>query len=427
MGVFHRCKWRSMKGICFDEILAISDNADILIKKQMNGQPRVLIASRLGSWPGVLRLPAILRRAGAHVTLLAPAGCAAGRSRFIDRHVPSASGKAEFAAELRNHVQGGQCEYAWVIFGDESTLSGVFDSRDESWPGKFFPVEPTRECFDRIMTKAAFTAAAGEFGVPIPKSFTCQSVDEVIIAVGSVGLPAVLKTTRGAGGDGVRVVLAERELAGVLHDLRHRFPLVVQEYVSGQVGSTQLLLDHGVPICWMAADKTECHPRPLGPSCVRRIVLHPQMESIIVAVGKLTGFHGLCGIDWIARADGSIVVLEFNPRPTPAMHLGPLAGADPAKAIRAMLAGERCVQRPRKAADLRSTVYMFPQHIRRCLAEGDFASLLNWVPGRATHDVPWNEPWMVADACIDLGKRALDRLVGRDGKSNNGHRTASAQ
>jgi len=112
---------------------------------------------------------------------------------------------------------------------------------------------------------------------------------------------------------------------------------------------------------WLAGVSAEVeafHPMPTGPST--RVRLHHDAEMEIAArrmVGEL-GYSGFCGLDFIRRADGTLVFLEFNQRPTPVTHLGALIAADLCAALFAGLAG-RPVPRPIPTRQAR--VALFPQ------------------------------------------------------------------
>jgi glutathione synthase/RimK-type ligase-like ATP-grasp enzyme len=360
------------------------------------GRPEVLIVNGWGDWAGVLRLPSLLRRAGADVALFAEAGSKVRMSRFIDDHVEAPAEANAFVAALRDHFAQAPERYEWLILGNEPTLDAVARCGSPDWTRGFFPVDPADEqAIARITCKAAFAKACDAAGVPVPMSCAASSLDELRSAAGAIGYPMIIKPNRGWAGDGVRKVRDETELITAYGQVRDLQPFIAQRFLDGKVGSTQMLLDHGVPVCWSSSLKRQCWPEPFGPGCVREMCDDPQIEPILRAVGGVTGFHGLCGIDWIRRADDErIVVLEFNPRPTPAFEAARFAGVDFARSIAAMLSGQRDVQRPVAAAASAKPVcvYMFPQHPKRCLMTRDLRGLLAWLPFAAKHAIPWDEP-----------------------------------
>jgi predicted ATP-grasp superfamily ATP-dependent carboligase len=218
-----------------------------------------------------------------------------------------------------------------------------------------------------------------------------------------------VKTSLGFGGNGVIRVNNPRELHTAFEKFRHRTPLVVQEFVAGRIGTTQMVLDHGKVLYWMPTFVTKCCPEPYGPSCVRVFLDETdlaQMKPIVENVAKMTNFRGMCGIDWIQRKDGSFAVLELNPRPTPAMELGRFAGVDCGEAVQALLTGKNVRLTPEPVTGRKKTVYLFPQHVQRCLCYHKYRDLRFWLPFAATHDIPWCEPKLMASSLWRLMKLA---------------------
>jgi predicted ATP-grasp superfamily ATP-dependent carboligase len=176
-----------------------------------------------------------------------------------------------------------------------------------------------------------------------------------------------------------------------------------------------MMMDHGRPICWVPAYKSMVFPEPFGPSCVRELLDQrgiDTMKPIVANVGKLTGFHGMCGIDWIRRPDGSFAVLEFNPRPTSTIHLSQRLGADCAIALRAMFAGQVAPQIPVECRRSQRRVYMFPQFWRRTTRLRRWKDLWVYIPFVANHDIPWEEPGFVVSHLWGLMKLTSSYLGG---------------
>jgi biotin carboxylase len=295
-----------------------------------------------------------------------------------------------------------QHRYDMVILGDEPAVVTVGQyvtehPEDAAWIDEWFPV--AREMHELIFCKAAFTEACQDAGVPTPRSRVCHSFEELTAAADEVGYPLAVKTSLGFGGNGVIRVNDPRELHNAYEKLRHRAPLVAQEFVAGRIGTTQMVLDRGKVLYWMPTFVTKCCPEPYGPSCVRVFLDEndlAQMKPIVENVAKMTNFRGMCGIDWIQRKDGTFAILELNPRPTPAMELGRFAGVDCGEAVLALLNGKPVQLSPERVSGRNKTVYLFPQHVTRCLRYHKYRDLIYWLPFAATHDIPWNEPTIMA-------------------------------
>lgn len=379
-------------------------------------RPHVLITAREGEWAGLLRLPAMFRRAGVDTSVLSPRECTVRRSIYLKHRYLAPADPAGLAAALRDHLKTHR--YDWIILGDEPTLLAVANENaaaSTDWRDGWFPVPDRATGIPLITSKAVFTATAPQYDIPVPQSRICHSMAEVQQAVDDLHFPLMFKCARGFASNGVAKVMNAADMRNAYAQFEQRLPLVVQQFVTGRLGSTQMLFDHGKPVCWVPAYKPVCFPEPFGTSCVREMLDQAgidAMKPIVENVGRMTQFHGLCGMDWIQQDDGSFRVLEFNPRPTTVMHLGPLSGVDCADAIRAMLRGGENIQRPRQVSQ--AQVYMFPQYLKRAMRLRRWGDVLRYVPFRSHHDIPWDEPgflathlWSLLNLAVRHGKVSI--------------------
>src|SRR5687767_2264637 len=86
-------------------------------------RPHVLLVSAQGNWSGLLRLPYMLRRAGARVSMFGPERSRLRHSLYIERIIPAPAPIGAFIAALREHLANHQ--YAWVVIGDDPTLVSI--------------------------------------------------------------------------------------------------------------------------------------------------------------------------------------------------------------------------------------------------------------------------------------------------------------
>jgi predicted ATP-grasp superfamily ATP-dependent carboligase len=363
-------------------------------------KPEVLIVNSQ-NWLGLARLPRTLSKASCRITVLGIPGGAILRSRFVDHHIPTPRPLPELMDGLRRHLDENSGRYRWVIFGDEPALLEASQPQYRGWVG---PLLPCTETLRMVLSKAPFAEACVQSGIPIPRTHICRGWNEIQAAAADVGYPFMLKDPEAASGAGVRKMRSPDELQAACRDGQGPRTLLVQQFLEGKVGASEVLFDRGRLVCWFASYVMKNWPGDFGPSSARELADHPAMDSILEKIGGMTGFHGFCGVDWIRDPrDDSLRVLELNPRPTPCYHLGPLAGVDFARSVTAMLAGDRVLQRPRLPGTRRRLVYLFPQHLTRCIESGDLEGLSRWLPGMAIHDVPWDDPVMLARQVLKLG------------------------
>jgi UDP-N-acetylmuramoyl-tripeptide--D-alanyl-D-alanine ligase len=344
--------------------------------------------------PANSRLAGVLARAGCRVALLGDPKGIVAHSRYVAERIacpyePAALIDALSAAVHRLGTGG---RSPWVIFTDETGLSAAADAlanKPEPWLIDLLPTSPER--LDLIRSKSPFVTAARGV-VTIPRTEVVTSRDQAITAAQAMGFPVILKSSAGMGGRHVRQARFSTEAGAMFDDLTSHGPVLVQEFVAGRLGATGLLYDHGEPVAWINAYVPQTWPGPFGPSCVRRFFVDPALEQIARDLGRLMRFHGFCGFDWIQEnLTGTYKVLEFNGRPTPGYHLGHVSGVDFSMAVAAMLKGERLVQRPMPPTR-RPSVYLFPEHLTRCVNERKPLGLIRWLPFAARHDVPWDDP-----------------------------------
>jgi predicted ATP-grasp superfamily ATP-dependent carboligase len=337
----------------------------------------------------------------------------------VEERIAAPVEEGAFSAALREHLAREGGRYAWVLVADENALVELASGADAGWLRGWFPVEPEAEKLERLISKAAFVAAAAGAGIAVPESRVCLTLEAAEGAAAAIGYPVMVKAARSFGGNGVRLAVSREELAGAFRGLEKRAPLVVQRFEVGRVGSTQVLFDRGRPSCWASSYKVEVFPEPFGPSTARELMVHGEMEGMLEAVGSLTGFHGIAGVDWMHRgSDGALLVLEFNPRPPPVVHLGHLSGVDFSAAIGDMLAGKRSVQRPRDVGSRR--VLLFPQEAVRCIEYRKWRELLAFLPGGSHKDIAWDQPRLLGSQVAGLCGRMWGAARQKAGKVMGG-------
>ncbi len=355
--------------------------------------PSVLIAVATDML-GLARVPRLLVKAGCTVTLLSPENLLVARSRFVDHRIRTPEGPEQVAEALRRHLETRQGGYAWTIIGDEPLLKELSRRRKEGWVRPVFPVDPEGEGVDIMTSKTAFTEAASRTGLPVPSYSLCSTLEEVEAAAGTLGFPLVIKESSGSGGLQVRIVSGPEALQGAFESLEDGDPLLIQAFVPGLVGSTEVLYDHGRPVCWNSSYTVETFPKGTGASCIRKITVHPAIEEIVHRVGSLISFHGLGGIDWIHDPVTDLLkVIEFNPRPTPGYHFGPVGGVDFSLAVRDMMEGKKTVRKPHIANGQETLVSLFPQYVVRMVDARDLRGIMKWLFGESPRkDMPLDDP-----------------------------------
>lgn len=346
----------------------------------------------------LLRIPHILKEAGYTVSLLTTRDNILANSRFNDFVLPKEPDVQSLIVSLKNHLMENPGRYAWILIGDESPLFEIIKHKGESWINGWFPVDTKSSALDMIASKDGFVQACMSYGISFPKTQVCPGIEHALIMAENMGYPVMIKTTRGSSGNGVRSTKNPDELHVAHKSVGSPMKFILQKFVTGQVGVTEMLLDHGEPVAWISSYKYQTLQGKFGPSCARQFMVHPEMEGIIRQIGKMTHFYGLCGFDWIHhKEEDAIYVIEFHARPPSGFHFGEVCHVNFAEGIRNMLSGKKTVQRPvvPLPTSKPKIAYMFPQHISRCIKERDFLDIIHWIPGIKTnchYDILLNDP-----------------------------------
>ncbi|MFL6664569.1 MAG: hypothetical protein ACJ8G7_20530 [Rhizobacter sp.] len=336
---------------------------------------------------------------------MAPRNSPGLASRHVAERFPVDGGTATVRRRLRSLLQARPGRYDRVIFCDEEMIGAIARHLDEPWAAACFPVAPGPAAA-MVSRKTAFIAACQRAGIGIPESFVCQRPEEALAAGERIGFPLLLKADFGASGTTVWRVDGSAELIDALPRMARR-PFVVQALIVGEAGVTEMLCVRGRAIAVVSSVMQGIEPMPFGTASSRLYRKNPEAEAIAVKLAALTGFHGLCGFDWMRSAlDGRTHALEFHARPTLGFHMARHAGVDFAKAIAATVGSSDsiAIEQP---ADLARTCYFFPKDFTRVLAAADVRGLLRWMSGRSINDLPWADPGLLWALAARFGRARL--------------------
>jgi len=341
---------------------------------------------------GLARFPYLLHSAGCRVTLLAPPGLAVNRSRYVACHLSASTEPQAWALQLKDVLSTRRQPFSMVIVGDEPTLNALAEHRGQDWLDGWFPVDHSSTAVELMLSKLVFQQAAMVAGLHMPFSTMCQDWAEVEATVQSAVYPVMLKAAYSLSGSGVQKVCEVDELKLAYMKLtRINQPVLVQQFCEGAIGSTDVLFDHGVPMCFQSSYSRRCWPTPLASSSARELMQHPDIEAMLSGVGQLTGFHGFAGVDWIHdKTADQIYLLELNPRPTPSLHLSRYSGVNFSHSLNQLLSGRHEVTPQGAISQPAVLIGLFPQSLFWALSERNWSScILCW------NDAPWHDPWLL--------------------------------
>ncbi|WP_281784578.1 ATP-grasp domain-containing protein [Sinimarinibacterium flocculans] len=248
---------------------------------------------------------------------------------------------------------------------------------------------------------------AAAAGARMPQTRVLDSATALEAWAREIGFPAVLKTDRSWGGQGVAVVrdlaqaraalhlvshpswcsalgewILRRDPAPLLRRLQGQRPAVtIQRYIDGQAANRAVACWQGQTLAGISALVLRSRSGT-GPATVVRIIDNAQMTDSALRLVETLGLSGLCGFDFvIERASGTAYLIEINPRATPVCHL-PL-GVDQDLPV-ALLNRLYERQRPLRYEPIGgAAIALFPGEWQR----DPCSPFLH----EAHHDVPWGE------------------------------------
>lgn len=324
--------------------------------EQPENAPHCLLVTA-SQWPTHAGLARLFSEAGFEVTLLGTARSMGG-SRFVRVHLPASADPSDVTDRLREHLRE-TATYARVVVCDEEVLrlSAERFTREEltGW----YPVPPERASL--IASKRAFLTATAAENVPTTPTNTCRTLKDVRAAAAALEFPVIVKPVHGHGGTSIARLDSDDDVDAFAGSA---WPVLVQPLLTGTPGTAEVLFVRGEPVRWFVSEMLDCFPAPFGPSSSRRVIDMPQLEPILRAIGRVTGFDGIAGVDWFFdRRSGRIHVLELNSRPQTCYDLLPETRAAFARALGQIAKGKRVAPSGAIAVTTTETIAQYPQHV----------------------------------------------------------------
>lgn len=197
----------------------------------------------------------------------------------------------------------------------------------------------------RFHDKAAFVSFCDELGVPVPPTITVSDGDQLRRALAE--FPQYFARAAFSRG-GVELLTNTGPLAGAVPvEAAHptpENPWLVQPFTEGTDLCSFSVVHHGR----VAAHCTYAHPRTIEHAGGIEFVSvdEPATLAHVRRFVEATDYHGQISFDYLKHPDGTVSMVECNPRPTDGVTLlGPeeLAEAvlDPAPTTRVVPAGRR--------------------------------------------------------------------------------------
>jgi biotin carboxylase len=349
---------------------------------------RVLMLSRARDWLGPPRLLRALADAGASTAYLAPRDSLLAHIRHADHrftwHDDASMHRHDLQIAIGEYhpdrlLAADEPSVLWLhalhAHADTPEATRALIAASLGDPGSYL------RCIDKL----AVTRLATELGIDVPASAELDQDDATGVFVQKHGWPVALKSRRGFAGNGVYPCASLRELRHAQLHCPRDGGRMIQRFHEGTTWMSVFVAEHGTTLGQICFAKERQFPELTGPSSILRSGFDAGMQAATSRLVRALGFSGFGSIDFLRSNDGRDLLLEFNPRPTPACHLGKRLGVD---LVAAYLDG---APRDNAAVARDQRIALFPQELRR---DGSGAGLAGcW------HDVPHDEPELLAALC----------------------------
>jgi len=194
---------------------------------------------------------------------------------------------------------------------------------------------PSRDIFMKGYDKGTTLRIALENAIPSPKTFFPESTAEIVEIAGEIGYPAVIKPRVSSGRRGVRVCNGPEDLLRAYDAIVTEFGrVVVQEFIpgGGELGVYTLLNSRSEPRAVTVQKRLRSYPISGGASTLRETIKdESSREAAMIALRllKVMGWSGVAMVEFrIDARDGSLKLMEVNPRFWGSLHLSILSGVD---------------------------------------------------------------------------------------------------
>lgn len=223
-------------------------------------------------------------------------------------------------------------KYDIIIPVADACLKPLIENRDEI--SKYSTIAlPENHKFMKSQDKLSTIEIALKNEVPCPKTyFDWESLNE---NKNKLEFPLVIKPRISSGSRGVKLCHSWDELSLNYKSLEKEYGgLLVQEYIphGGEMGVYTLFNLDSEPKALTVQERIRSYPVSGGPSTLRRTVKTPLASEAIKMGFKLLNAMEWCGVAMVEfridARDGSLKLMEVNPRFWGSLQLSILSGVD---------------------------------------------------------------------------------------------------
>jgi biotin carboxylase len=384
----------------------------------MKTEPGIIIISLLKERQGISRLPAALKSSGFRVMALCDTNSYLAKTKYLDQLICwtglDYSNSLRKILKILHVIEDFQAEL--VIPADEETIVLLFQALKLCRLWRCYSSAQSvlerslfrAEFLQKTIVKDAFIAFVAGLGVRVPENHVLHSKEGALKLANSLSFPIVLKRSIGSSGrqvsihETVSTLISELQEVlrfGFLREIKHQVTSLLtksygsirnywslQQFVQGETAMFVFVAGQGKILGHLPLYKKQTYPDKTGPSSVIQSFDCPEMVEFATKIVKEIEFNGFGSIDFIVDAQTQKpYVIEFNPRPIPACHLGQHFNVDFCRILMDYLQEKPlipCQPLPSQ------TIALFPSEYLR---DPDSPYLKT-----AFHDIPWEDADLMA-------------------------------
>ncbi|MPM53821.1 Ribosomal protein S6--L-glutamate ligase [bioreactor metagenome] len=263
--------------------------------------------------------------------------------------------------------------------------------------------------------------ACMENNIPCPYTLRdVETIDDILKS--EIKYPFVIKPRIGYGSIGFHCINNEQQLRKVFDNATKRHgKMLVQEYIpqTGIQYKAEVFIDRdGNVKSACVFDKTRWYPIDGGSTCCSATVERPDIVANSVKLLKTIGWKGYGDVDLIQDPrDGSVKVMEINPRITASVKVCMVAGVDFARQIVEYETGREVTEFKNYNVDCRLR-YMHTDILWFLQSPNRFRSKPSWFNFERTTDQIFSikDPWPWVTYSIQAATKLIPELRKRKRK-----------
>ena len=260
-----------------------------------------------------------------------------------------------------------------------------------------------------VCSRSRLLELAATLGIRTPGQRSVADLQAAAVATAELGYPVLLKREQTCGGRGVTLVEGGSALPRAFRAANRRAkvkrrarrlvglatsgepPLIVQAHAPGALVLRTVACRDGRVLDGITFTAERLDPPLTGSSTLLRRIDHAEIDAAASLLVESLGCSGFVSFDFLASPDGPSYLIELNARTVGSGHLGARFGHDIYGRWLAQFHGASAKDPRPSRIDPTRPIALFPKEMQR-----DPASACLSADAAYLHDVPWDEPRVIA-------------------------------